>query len=94
MFQILGCAAGFSDLGKRRRLSVHLTVRPSATHLEQINVEMLHISTFSFSRKMRFAVAVSGLYRLRTTNAVFKRSFAAVVGESANLTNGDSDCME
>ena len=43
----------------------HENPRPRAARraggpLEQINFEMLYISQFSFSRKMRFAVAVGG----------------------------------
>ena len=51
----------------------HTRAFQTLTDLEQITFEMLHISKFSFSRKMRFA---------------------AVVGESTSLTNGDSDYTE
>ena len=61
--------------------------RVSRPHpLEQINFEMLNISKFSFSQKMRFAEPLAGLCRLRLataivrdkpcrSHAVFKRSF-------------------
>ncbi|SCM73786.1 hypothetical protein KL86DES1_21520 [uncultured Desulfovibrio sp.] len=39
---------------------------PHPLPLEQINFEMLHISKFSFSRKMRFATAISRLLVLLT----------------------------
>ena len=50
-----------------------------ALYLKQITFEMLHISKFSFSRKMRFAVA---------TNAVFAAAVAlAVVTQASSVAS-------